>query len=87
MLRQIFGWFDAHPGAYWIIATVPTTALLSLIITRIWQRDTSAKPRLDGLFCGLVVAVLFAWRWPILLAARDLNQDEGQLIAGAMTLR
>ncbi|MEO6002399.1 MAG: hypothetical protein ABIZ04_11680 [Opitutus sp.] len=86
MLRTFFQWFDLHPEVYWIIASVPTIALIAMVASSIWVPRPSKTSRTDWIFCSVLFLFVAASRWPVLLAARDLNQDEGQLIAGALTL-
>lgn len=88
-MRAVFQWLDAHPQSYWALVALPTL----LLVLRFWQavRAAAPTPNLPAVFPGWrdgVVLGLFllAWRWPFLLAAREFNPDESQLIAGALTL-
>ncbi|MEO7415377.1 MAG: hypothetical protein ABIZ81_18685, partial [Opitutaceae bacterium] len=88
MLKLIFEWLDTHVWIYWVIAAVPTLVLLVWLTRLIWGDPPPNRFSLQKvIFPLLVLAVLFAWRWPFLLSADEYNPDESQLIAGAMTLR
>ncbi len=88
-MRAVFEWLDAHPQSYWALAALPTL----LLVLRFWQavRAPAATPNRPAVPPGwrdglLLFLFLLAWRWPFLLAAREFNPDESQLIAGALTL-
>jgi hypothetical protein len=88
MLRELFSWFDVHPQSYWVIAAVPTIVWLPWIAAGLRGAPGSVEGRRANFwFALLLLAVLLAWRWPPLLAAHDLNPDESQQIAGAITLQ
>src|SRR3954470_20875703 len=86
MLRALFQWLDTHPQICWWVAAVPSIGLFTVVARSLWQQKTKGGAVEDRTFCGVLIALLFAWRWPLFLAARDFNQDESQLIAGARTL-
>lgn len=87
MLKLAFSWLDHHAWVYWAIAAVPTAALLGLTVAGFRSSGgATAARRRDGWFLVLAIVFLFAWRWPFLLEAKELNPDEGQFIAGAQTL-
>ena len=88
MLKSLFFWLDLHPGCYWAFAFGPTAVLLSWIALLVWQESSSPAGRRRVGWADAVALFLFllAWRWPFLLVADELNPDESQLIAGAITL-
>lgn len=87
MLKAVFGWFDAHPGSYWIIASAAAVLLAGWIAYGFTRRGSLLTARRHAIVTGLILlGVLFAWRWPALLGTQELNPDESQLIAGAITL-
>jgi len=86
-MKDLFRWLDGHPEAYWI------GAYMTIAITAVWvvhsftQRGRGIDPFKHGAITGFILlAVILAWRWPFTLATSELNPDEGQLIAGAITL-
>lgn len=93
MLKALFEWLDRHPESYWAIAFLPTLLLAAWLWQAVRERGRNASPPthtgarggawLDAL---VLLAFLLAWRWPYLLVAHDINPDESQLIAGALTL-
>jgi len=87
MLKAVFRWFDAHPGSYWIIASAAAMLLAAWIAYGFTRRGGSISVRRHALVTGLMIlTALLAWRWPALLGTEELNPDESQLIAGAITL-
>lgn len=88
MLKELFSWFDVHPQSYWVIAAVPTIVWIFWIAAGLRRAPGPVEGRAGKLgFTLLLLAVLLAWRWPPLFAAHDLNPDESQQIAGAITLQ
>jgi hypothetical protein len=88
MLQALFHWLDANPRSYWILVSLPTAILLGWTAGLIRTRSGPAEVRTrETLFALLMLAVLFAWRWPFLLNTTEYNPDESQLIAGGLTLR
>lgn len=84
MLKALFSWLDAYPLFYWSLAL----AVTGWAITLAWRATWCAPGRgTNGAWLdAAIVAALFAWRWPFLLAAHQLTPDEAQQIAGAITL-
>ncbi|HLP03524.1 MAG TPA: hypothetical protein VK163_15965 [Opitutaceae bacterium] len=86
MLKHLFAWLDAHPTAYWSLALVVTAAAGLWLLRALRRERTGTAPRHDGVaFALYTLALLFAWRWPVLFQATPLNPDEAQLIAAALT--
>ncbi len=87
MLKELFRWLDAHPGSFWALATFATALAGIWIFWGFTRHGTSMGSRWHAAITGLVLlTTLLAWRWPPLLGVRELNPDEGQFIAGAITL-
>lgn len=90
MLKGLFEWLDAQAWFYWL----PAGAATLLLAAWLWAavRAVSALPARASHRGGnrvaavVLVLFLFAWRWPYLLIAHELNPDESQFIAGALTL-
>ncbi len=90
-LRTGLLWLDADPGRFALAAWLAfgATALLA------WRAPAArpepgaaAPPRLRSwLFWGCVGLTLAACRWPSWFAPVNLNPDEAQMLAGAITLR
>ncbi|MCF7687558.1 MAG: hypothetical protein K9M98_03810 [Cephaloticoccus sp.] len=78
---------DGHATLYWPLAV---GASLLFLTSAIWPRTlgpargASSNP---WLFPLLILLVLVCWRWPFLSYGNELNTDESQFIAGALTLR
>ncbi len=53
----------------------------------IWRRRETAETSAGILWWSAVAATLVAFRWKLLGVPHQFNPDEGQLIAGAVTLR
>jgi len=73
-----------------MVFVMPTLGWLMLALAIVWSfRDAWAKspaPALGWKWWLLLATVLLAFRWPVLWIKFELNPDESQLIAGAMTL-
>ncbi|HEX2862774.1 MAG TPA: hypothetical protein VHN79_14095 [Lacunisphaera sp.] len=85
-----FEWLDAHPALYWTAAWGSFALVLFTACAArpsppgIPARKWIAHPLL---FAGLVCLTLCAFRWPSWFVPWELNPDESQIIAGAITLR
>ncbi|MBI2814967.1 MAG: hypothetical protein HYX71_11855 [Opitutae bacterium] len=88
MLKSIFEWLDHHPGSYWVFAGAATLLLVArlVILIRPAACGSAASQRADWRDAAVLFLFLLAWRWPYLFVAHELNPDESQLIAGALTL-
>lgn len=88
-LLPLLRWLDALP------ARNETLAWLAFGVVVLLAVAPAAPPRLalarlgrpHWLFAAAVVAALVAFRWPIWFHAGELNPDESQMLAGAITLR
>ena len=79
-------WFDENPDRYWwTICAAIALALFALLrpLLRPGWRDVRAA---DWRWSLVILGVLMIGRWPTWFV-RELNPDESQLIAGALTLR
>lgn len=83
MLRSLFLWLDTHAWSYWAVALAVTAAYLGWLAWSLHRAERRPAPWADAL---ALAAMLVAWRWPWLLLATELNPDESQLLAGALTL-
>lgn len=69
-------------------------AALALMLTAVgWMLSLIRRPEWHGtnrtreaVFALVILLVLLAWRWPALFSPAELNPDESQLAAGALTL-
>ncbi|MBI2513727.1 MAG: hypothetical protein HYV96_17305 [Opitutae bacterium] len=87
---EFFRWLDGHPVAYWAAAGTATAALATAAFAtpRARASSTAIPPKVrTWLFPLLLFLALLAWRWPTMLCADELNTDESQFIAGALTLQ
>lgn len=83
----MLAWFDHAPDRYWWLALPVLLLAAGLALRAVWRRDAAADPRFDWRWSLLLVAVLAAGRWPTWRIAHELNSDESQFLAGALTLR
>lgn len=80
-------WLDRHPAAYWIVALSASAALvLAALRAAFVPVPSPARRHQRWLYPLLMLLTLLAWRWPFLLFIDELNTDESQFIAGALTL-
>ncbi len=83
---SFWSWLDRHPEIYLVSAALPTAWL-------VWQAWRAPASRPTPTWSHrwriplLVFLTLLAWRWPQLVTHSELNPDESQFIAGALTLR
>jgi hypothetical protein len=82
MLKIIFGWIDQHPWAYWL----PAYAALALIVVLAVTVKREPGRERAWLWGVALFGFILAWRWPFLFTAEELNPDEAQWVAGALTL-
>lgn len=89
MMHEFLQWWDSHPSAYWGIAVLSGLILFgfALQFAKANEADQGGKRSNRWIFPLLMLLVLIAWRWPAMLSADELNPDESQFIAGAITLR
>ncbi len=88
MLKELFRWLDTHPGFFWAAAAAATALYLGWLAFSLGLRAGKMSRRTHAIVTGLILlATLLAWRWPPLFGVRELNPDESQLIAGALTLK
>jgi hypothetical protein len=82
LLRETLWWLDAVPARFWTVAWLAG----GLTVALAWFPVPSA-PRRSALLFGLAVLLtLGAFRWPTWFYPVDLNPDESQIVAGALTL-
>jgi len=85
--ESLLRWLDRHPAAYWAGALAASAALLiAALRTTFFQADAPTGRSRRWLYPLLMLLTLLAWRWPFLLFVDELNTDESQFIAGALTL-
>lgn len=86
---QLLLWFDENPVRYWWLVYT-TVAVVACVAYRPLLRTPSAATDEHGpdWRWGLAIfALLLAGRWPYLVVSTELNADESQMLAGAITLR
>ncbi len=88
MLKEIFRWLDTHQGFFWAVAGAATALYATWLAFGLHSRNDQGGRTRHAVLTGLILlATLLAWRWPPLFGIRELNPDESQLIAGAITLK
>ena len=89
MLEPLLTWLDAVPARYWTCAWLALAAVVASAVAAWWRPgERAARWNAPWVFVLLIGVALFAFRWPVLMDNQpDLNPDESQIIAGALTLR
>ncbi len=86
MLREVLFWLDADAARYWTLAWLCFGGT-TWAAWRTSGENTTTAPRANKLVFAMgVYATLAAFRWPAWFYPSDLNPDESQTIAGAITL-
>jgi hypothetical protein len=78
----MLNWFDENPDRYWWLVCGMLAWTLFILLRPDWQ-DVR---RTDWGWRVIILAVLIAGRWPAWFVPQELNPDESQFIAGAITL-
>lgn len=82
---QALLWLDADTARFWTVAWA--TFIFVTAAAAFPARGPGASARWNqGLFAGGVVLVIAAFHWPAWFYPTDLNPDEAQMIASAITL-
>jgi hypothetical protein len=83
----VLAWLDGSPARFWVTAwsVFAVAAAVAVGAALPWGgRRWWCKP---GLFVGLSLLSILAFRWPILFDNRELQDpDESQMMSGALTL-
>jgi hypothetical protein len=86
VLEQALLWLDADTTRFWILAW-GTFCLCALQCLRPVGGSAAPQPRWSLLlFAVSVAATMAAFRWPVWFYPLELNPDESQTVAGAITL-
>jgi hypothetical protein len=85
LLREFLFWLDVAPWRYWTLATV-VFALTCLMAGSPGRAPGGRWWTHSGWFVLAVIATLAAFRWPTWFVRYDINPDEAQIVAGALTL-
>ena len=86
-MQTVLQWFDNNPGRYWWMACLVIASVLFLMLRPLLRPDWKDVKRTDWIWGLVILGILIAGRWPVLFFGREINHDESQLIAGAITLR
>ena len=84
-LEQVFLWLNYPVSHYWLLVGLSLAGVAALALfaptgtPRSWQRP--------WVFAAVMILALAAGRWPTWFVQDQLNPDESQLIAGAITLQ
>ncbi len=84
-IRDFLFWLDEETWRHWTVCWLlfAVTCVLSLAPYARRAPFWMIKP---WFFAAVVVLTLCAFRWPTWFYQRDLNPDEAQIVAGALTL-
>lgn len=88
-MNALFEWLDLHPAIYPLLAGLSWVLLVARLVQLVRSNERGAVTLVGTVdwWSGVVVFLaLLAWRWPYLLDPHQLNPDESQLIAGAITI-
>lgn len=85
LARECLLWLDAAPWRYWMLAWTAFASVAALAVLPA-HAAAGSRWRNPWLFAGGVLLCLCAWRWPAWFYPQDLNPDEAQIVAGALTL-
>ncbi|MDD2762946.1 MAG: hypothetical protein PHE83_03105 [Opitutaceae bacterium] len=80
-------WFAENPDRYWWVVCCAIAGALFLMLRPLLRTDWRDTKRTDWNWGLVILAVLLIGRWPTWFVTRQLNPDENQFIAGALTLR
>lgn len=83
---QALLWLDAETTRYWAFAWLCFGATVFAALAPAQNSGGATPPWNRLLFGALVLLTLAAFRWPVWLDPAELNPDESQTIAGAITL-
>ncbi len=87
LLEQALLWLDADRARFWTVAWLAFAAATAAAFFPARADAPPAVRRGNAALFGLgIFAVLAAFRWPVWFYPRDLNPDEAQIVAGALTL-
>jgi hypothetical protein len=88
MIPNLLLWLDSSPAHYWLAAWATFGCFAALAVAAFVCARERAWWQGSWLISVTMLAVLLAFRWPVLLDNRQSpNADESQFISGAMTLR
>lgn len=85
-ITQALLWLDANTARFWITAWSSFVLLLVAAFLPSRRADRPVSVGSHVLFGFGVLVTLSAFRWPIWFHPTELNPDEAQTIAGAITL-
>jgi len=84
-------WLDADPARFWFAAWTAFGVTILLALRAPGERKDPGTAVAGGQgwwwFAGCVFLTLAAFRWPSWFVPGDLNPDEAQILAGAITLQ
>jgi len=87
-LFNLLTWLDASPAHYWLVAWSAFGFVAAFALVTFYHEHKRAWWQHPALFSLAMLAVLLAFRWPMLLDNRQYpDPDESQFIAEASTLR
>ena len=84
--NAMWTWVDQNSIFYFCLVGGLITLALIMAIIPLLRDQGEAKRSHDWIWGILIVAILAAGRWPSIFFPRELNPDEGQLLAGARVL-
>ncbi len=84
-IEEALLWLDADAARFWIVAW-GAFALVTAVAAFPSRGAGDSASWNNGLFAAAVLLAMAAFHWPIWFYPTDLNPDEAQTIAGAITL-
>ena len=83
----MLSWFDQNPDRYWWLVCCAIAGSLYILLRPLLRPDWKDTKGTDWKWGLVILLVLIAGRWPTWFVTHELNPDESELIAGAITLR
>jgi hypothetical protein len=83
----MLNWFAENPARYWWLVCFAIIWTLFIMLRPLLRPDWRDVKSTDWRWGLIILGMLIVGRWPTWFVTRQLNPDESQLIAGALTLR
>jgi hypothetical protein len=83
----MLNWFAENPARYWWLVCFAIIWTLFIMLRPLRRPDWRDVKSTDWRWGLIILGMLIVGRWPTWFVTRQLNPDESQLIAGALTLR
>ncbi len=82
----MLSWFSQNPDRHWWLVCFALAGTFFILLRPLLQPDWKDAKGTDWRWGLVILLVLIVGRWPTWFVPRELNPDESQLLAGAITL-